>query len=226
MVALVVAVTGPVATAKVALVAPAGTTTLAGTVAAALLLERATAVSDGAAAPSVTVPVEALPSTTEVGLTARLDSATAVTVSVAVRVVPAQVPEMVALVAAATVEVVTVKVAVVAPDATVTVAGTEAAGSLLDSATAAPPDGAGPLSVTVPVDGVPPSTLAGLSATEVRATGTVRVVLPATAPSVAETVAVPLPTAVARPPAAMVATAPFEEAQLAWLVRSCVLPSE
>src|SRR5881394_2124922 len=59
--------------------------------------------------------------------------------------------------------VVTVNVALLAPAATVTLAGTVAVDVLL-RVTAAPPVGAGPLSVTVPVEGDPPVTLAGLSA--------------------------------------------------------------
>jgi len=61
--------------------------------------------------------------------------------------------------------VVTVNVALLAPAATVTLAGTVAVDVLLlVRVTAAPPVGAGPLSVTVPVEGDPPVTLAGLSA--------------------------------------------------------------
>jgi hypothetical protein len=63
--------------------------------------------------------------------------------------------------------VVTVKVAVVALAATVTLAGTCAAAVLLlDKVTTAPPIGAALLKVTVPVEGVPPSTDDGLIATE------------------------------------------------------------
>jgi hypothetical protein len=62
-----------------------------------------------------------------------------------------------------TVVVVTVKVAVVAPAATVTEAGTVALAPVADSVTGRPPDGAGPLRVTVPVEGLPPITDAGLS---------------------------------------------------------------
>src|SRR5438094_10025375 len=59
--------------------------------------------------------------------------------------------------------VLTVKVALVLPAGTVTLAGTVAAPVLLlDKLTTAPPLGAGPLSVTVPVEELPPVTLDGL----------------------------------------------------------------
>ena len=65
--------------------------------------------------------------------------------------------------------VVTVNIAVVAFAATVTLPGTWAAVVLLlDKLTTAPPDGAGPFNVTVPVDEVPPVTDVGLSLTELR----------------------------------------------------------
>jgi hypothetical protein len=71
----------------------------------------------------------------------------------------------------ATALVVTGKVAVVAPAGTVTLPllGTEAtAGLLLDRETTTPPLGAGPFRDTVPVEGVPPATLAGFTVTESR----------------------------------------------------------
>jgi hypothetical protein len=74
---------------------------------------------------------------------------------------------MVTEVTLATALVVTVNVAVVAPAATVTLAGTCAAVVLLlDNDTVAPPVGAAPLSVTVPVDEAPPVTLVGFRDTE------------------------------------------------------------
>jgi hypothetical protein len=63
--------------------------------------------------------------------------------------------------------VVTVNVVDLAPTTTVTVGGTVAiAVLLLVRAIMMPPVGAGPLSVTVPVDGLPPTTLVGFSVTE------------------------------------------------------------
>jgi len=76
---------------------------------------------------------------------------------------------MVTVVDKATALVFTVKVALVAPAGTVTPDGTVATvASLLDKETSAPPLGAGPLSVTVPVDEVPPVTLVGVRVREAR----------------------------------------------------------
>ena len=59
-------------------------------------------------------------------------------------------------------------VAVVAPAATVILAGTWAAALLLEIVTTAPPAGAGPLSVTVPVEAFPPNTEVGFKLTVLR----------------------------------------------------------
>ena len=68
--------------------------------------------------------------------------------------------------------VVTANVALPAPPATVTPAGTVAAEVLsLDKDTTAPPPGAGPLSVTVPVEELPPTTLDGFTPSELNPTG-------------------------------------------------------
>ena len=78
---------------------------------------------------------------------------------------------MVAVRVEGTVSVVTVKVAVVALAGTVTLASTWAAGLLLDKATTAPPAGAGPLRVTVPVEEKPPTTVFGFSASALNGGG-------------------------------------------------------
>ena len=163
--------TDVVVTVNVAVVAPAATVTLAGTVAEAELSESDTlAPPFGAAALSLTVPVEAFPPTTVDGLTETVESVGPVaaggfTVSTAVCVAPAKTAEIVADVDAVTDVVVMVNVALVAPAATVTLAGTAAAAELSESDTAAPPAGAAALSVTVPVDELPPTTVDGLSDT-------------------------------------------------------------
>jgi hypothetical protein len=136
-------------------VEPATTVTLAGTVAAEVLeLERQTGTPPaGAAAEIVTVPVALLPPTTAVGASVRLVGRGAVAVSVAlaeevpraaVTVVPTSLP---------TTAVVAVNVADEAAASTVTEAGIVTA-AVFDEAsvTTAPPTGAGPLRVTVPVD--------------------------------------------------------------------------
>jgi hypothetical protein len=190
---VVFADTALVFTAKVAVVAPAATVTLAGTVAAALLLDRVTAAPPAGATPlNVTVPVEALPLTTLVGLSESAESVTdavGVTVRAADLRTPPKVAGIVAVAEAVTDVVATVTLAVVAPAGTVTLAGTVAAAWLLDSVTAAPPDGAAPLNVTVAVEELPPTTLVGLSdsAESVRGGGipvgvTVNVAVPRTPP--------------------------------------------
>ena len=75
---------------------------------------------------------------------------------------------MLTVVDASTALVLTVNVALVAPATTVTLDGVLATFALLlESVTTAPPDGAAPLSVTVPVeDCVPPTTLVGFSVSE------------------------------------------------------------
>ena len=72
---------------------------------------------------------------------------------------------MVSCVEAVTALVLTVKGALLPPAGTVTLGGTVAAGALLERYTVAPLV-AGPLSVTVPVDEVPPVMLDGLTPTD------------------------------------------------------------
>ena len=86
----------------------------------------------------------------------------------AARVVPLYEAEIVAEVGKRTIDVFTGKVALVAPAGTATLEGTLADPLLLESASCAPPAGAGPLNVTAPVeDCAPPITLVGFSVSEV-----------------------------------------------------------
>lgn len=77
------------------------------------------------------------------------------------------VPVIVAVVSTPTATVEIAKVAVVAPAATLTLAGTVTEAWLEVSVTVSPLAGAALESVTVPVDPVPPNTVAGLIVTDV-----------------------------------------------------------
>src|SRR5437870_2294338 len=163
-------VTALVLTVNVALLAPAATVTLAGTVAVdVLLLVRVTAAPPAGAGPlSVTVPVEdCAPPVTVVGFSVSVESvgrACGATVGGAGVVTGAEDAEVVTGVDVVTALLVTVNVALLAPAATVTLESTLAATLSLESNTCAPPASAGPLSVTVPVeDCTPPVTLVGFS---------------------------------------------------------------
>lgn len=153
---------------SVALVNPASTVMLDGTlVAEVLLLVSATTAPPAGAGPlSVTVPVEELPPIVLDGFIASLVSTGGSTVIAAVCVTPLNVAEMVAVVATPTAFVVAANATLIVPSAMVTDAGTLTDGSLLVSETTAPPVGADPFIATVPVKEVPPVTPAALSVTE------------------------------------------------------------
>jgi hypothetical protein len=145
-----------VLTLKVALVLPAGTETLDGTVATdVFLLESVTsAPPDGALELSVTVPVELLPPLTLVGFRVSEEMAAADPGVMVIEAWTVLLPRDAVITTAVLLRtpglVLTVNVALVAPAATVTLDGTIAKELSLLNPTTAPPDGAAPLKVTVP----------------------------------------------------------------------------
>ena len=145
----------PAVSVKVAEVDPAGTVTLAGTLAAVVLeLESVTTAPPvPAAAVRVTVPVPDWALTIVLGLTEMLLSAAAGGVMVTPKVLLTLEYEAVnvAAVEELTVPAVTVKVAEVEPAGTVTLAGRLATALELKSVTTAPPVPAAAVRVTVPV---------------------------------------------------------------------------
>lgn len=149
-------------------VLPVGTTTLAGTVAAALLLDSITGTPPcGAVAEMVIVPVLCKPAVIDVGFTLKevTLNAVVITLSTTLCVTAFRVPwfcvaEIRTSLVAGTTIVEIMNCAVVAPAGMVTLAanfGTVTV-SLAKSVIGIPPLGAGMLSVTVPVVAVPPTT--------------------------------------------------------------------
>jgi hypothetical protein len=157
-------ITGYVVTGKVALAAPAGMVMLEGTVAAGVFpLERVTSAPPaGARALRATVPVDGVPPRTELGL----NVTDAIVVGETVRFADADVTpsEAVTLTVAplAVLAVAIGKLTEFAPPGTVTVAGGMTSAGLEEVRESGyPAVGAGPLSVTVPMDVLPPSTFVG-----------------------------------------------------------------
>jgi hypothetical protein len=161
-----------VVTVKVALLAPAGMLTAAGTCATAvLLLVRLTSAPPAGAIPfNAAVPVELFPPTTEVGFKVIEDKLAVFTLRVALRVTT-NVPEMTADVFADTTLVVMVKVAEILNAGMATDGGTCATEVLLlCRVTSTPPAGAALFNATVPVELFPPTTVPGLRVREYKAT--------------------------------------------------------
>ncbi len=158
MLAVVDAVTVVVVMVKVAVVAPAGTTTLVGTVADALLEASVTVTPPVGAGPlRVRVPVELVPPVTEVGEREIAERLGGPTITLHVFVVAPSVEVRVAVVALVTGLVVIANVAEEAPAGTVTEPGTTTAALLEESVTTNPPSGALPLRLTVPTLDAPPT---------------------------------------------------------------------
>ena len=158
IVSIVKTATGLVSTTKVAVVSPAATVTLAGTVPPGELADRVTfrcAAVPPAGPLSVTVPVEftTLPSTIAGLMTTEMTDG-GITVSVAAcAVVEPTFAEIESVVDTPTASGVTLNVVDVAFAGTVTLAGTVATLVVaLVNFTTVPPDGAAPFNVTVPVE--------------------------------------------------------------------------
>lgn len=169
-----------VVTVNVVLREPAGTLVDSGTCAAdvRLLVSKTRAPAGGAAPLSVNVPVESEPPVTVLGFKVSEVNEARETVSVVVLVFP-YTAVRVTEVEAATPLVVIVNVALVLPAEIVRLGGTWAAVVLLlCSVTFAPPVGAAPFKVTVPVALLPPTTELGLRLIEDKVAAlTVRVVV-------------------------------------------------
>jgi hypothetical protein len=175
--------TALVVTVNVVLREPGGTVADDGTcVAEVLLLVSETTAPVGGAAPlSVNVPVEGNPPVTALGFKVSDVKEAAETASVVVLVFPYTAVRVTG-VEAATPLVVIVNVVLVLPAGIVMLGGTWAAVVLLlCSVTVAPPVGAAPFRVTVPVEAAPPTTVPGLREIEDKVAAlTVRVVVRAT----------------------------------------------
>ena len=175
MVAVMAVGVAAVVTGNVAVVWPARTVTEASTVTplATLSDESVTARPPvGAALVIVTVPVDPAAPSTEDGATVTDTSVGAVMVSGAEADEPLKLALMLAVASEATATVETVKVADVCPAGTVTVVGTVAVG--LSEVRAITASAAGAVfSVTVAVDGLPPTTEVGLRVTEATVTGVI-----------------------------------------------------
>jgi hypothetical protein len=192
--------TGSVMALKVPLVAAPAILKLAGTVVAAKLLLIKVTVSPAAGAGPFkpTVPTEALPPVTELGLNVNDEMTAGLTVNVPLWLLAPTVAVTITGSAMATPTVVAVKVWEVLFAGTVMVPGTVTEGSPLLKETLIPPAGAVWLIVTVPVELVPPVTATGLNVTDMTVIEGTTVTFPVTVvePVVAMTVtAVELATA-------------------------------
>jgi len=151
----------------VTVVAPAAMVALAGPVTPLLVELNATVKPPvGAGEEMVIVPVVLVPAKTVVGLRVNPVTVGPFTVRFAVADELLAVPVIVAVVLVATAVVVIENVAVVAPPATVTVAGTVAADELELRSITSPADGAALEIVTVPVELAPPTSEVGFRVTD------------------------------------------------------------
>lgn len=143
-----------------AVVPPAAIDTLAGTVRTSeLAFESAMTAPPAGAGPEIVIdPVELTPPVMDVGLSVIAVTMITLTAVAVDLLTPPKLAVTLTVVSEVTCLVSSVNVAEVAPDFTRTVAGTVPAELSDESWTEAPPVGAVPLSVTVPVSDLPPTT--------------------------------------------------------------------
>jgi hypothetical protein len=158
------AATATVVTLNVAVVDPDGTVTIAGTVTDGELDASVTTYPGGAALVRVIVPVVPVPPTNDVAITFRVFIVGSVTVKSAETVVWPFPALIVATCVVGSFVVVAVNVALVAPAAIVTDAGTVAA-ELFELRLTVNAPTVLPVSVTVPVEDTPPATVDGFITT-------------------------------------------------------------
>lgn len=165
---VVVVATAAVVTANDAVDAPFATVTVAGTVAAPVLLDaKLTTTPPGPATSArVTVAVVFTPPATDVLASDNAVTLGGLTTSSVVAVAVSSVALIVAVTELATCVVPTVNVRLIEPAGTVTVAGTVTPARLLESETTIPPVGALLDNVTVPVELLLPTTLDGATETD------------------------------------------------------------
>lgn len=159
-------VTPEVVTLNVAEDLPTGIVTLEGATAFSLLDNKATTKPpDGAGPVRAKVALEDEPPATELGFRLRLLKVGGVIVNFADADAPFAVAVMVGVMVVATGEVWTVNVTEVEAATTVMLAGTTAAALFELKLTFTPPDGAGPSRAIVPVELMPPTSVAGAKLT-------------------------------------------------------------
>jgi len=162
---------------------PAGTVTETGTMASPRLLDSFTTIPPAGAAPfNVTAPVVDNPPVTTLGFKLTESRTEGVTVSEPVAEDLPTDAVIVATFCSATAEVFAVNVMLDCPAGTVTEPGTETALRLLERRTAVPPLGERPLSVTMPLEAIPPATVVGFRLTDNRPIGIIVNVVVSTAP--------------------------------------------
>lgn len=169
--------TGTVVRLNAALVLPAAMVTEAGTVPATLSEARETEYPPvGATEATETTPLPVVPPTPDGALkeTFTVDGAVIAKLADMPDLFASTIAVILAEVLVPTAMVLIVKLVEVVFSAIVAEAGTVAFPLLLDKVTVNPPEGAGLVMVNVPVDGLPPTTEAGLNVSE-EATGAVTV---------------------------------------------------